>query len=340
MKPVFMRLLALVSLFGMTTSGLLAGDDFAGLSEIAVELAKQVQAAGGKTIAVVDFVDLEGRTSELGRALAEEMTTLLVRNGKPLRVIDRTSLRAILQELRLTEEGLVKRENSRRLAEISGVDVLCTGTLGVVGDRIRVNIKALDTATGTIVAASSLSLERTESADRMLRFEAGSTLSPQKPDVGEYQGQRMTQRLQYLEVSLTSFEILQGGELRATLQFTNVSRTGDGLALCLKAEHSDGIADFWKFFPTATGSVTDEAGNKYRLVEQSGLGFCRTKEDWLILKAGGEARGALSFKSDSRSVPGSVFSLTADLRLVTKVGANQQVSSSALSFSSIRPRGK
>jgi hypothetical protein len=102
------------------------------------------------------------------------------------------------------------------------------------------------------------------------------------------------------------------------------------------------MADFWKFFPTPIGSVTDDRGNKYGYSEQSGLGyFGRDAKDWLILKAGETSTGIISFSPESRSAtPGSVFSLVADLRLVTKNGEQQQVSAPALSFSNIRTKGR
>lgn len=320
-----------------TQMTVLGADEFSGLVQNAADLARQVQTAGGKVVAVVDFVDLQGKPVELGRALAEEMTTLLVREGKPLKVVTRTRIRAILQELKLTEEGVVRRENSRRLGEVSGVDTLFIGTLAPMGDKVRVNIQALSTASGEVIAASSASIERSEAVDRMLRFEAGSSSTTAR-DIGEYQGQRAVQRVQYLEMSLTSFEILSGGEIRATILFANVSRSGDKLAICLAAEGSGGIADYWKFFPALIGTVTDENGNKYRPSGQSGLGFCRTTDDWLIITAGSNATGVLSFRPSQRSTPGTVFSLSAEIRLVSMVSGKQQVSNSTMAFSNIRPK--
>src|SRR5437899_296918 len=53
--------------------------------------------AGKKTVAVVDFTDLQGNVTELGRYLAEEFSTALVEEPRSFDVIDRIHLKVILQ---------------------------------------------------------------------------------------------------------------------------------------------------------------------------------------------------------------------------------------------------
>lgn len=54
--------------------------------------AESLSTAGKKTVAVVDFTDLQENVTELGRFLAEEFGIALVSTGKGFETIDRTHL--------------------------------------------------------------------------------------------------------------------------------------------------------------------------------------------------------------------------------------------------------
>ena len=56
---------------------------------------------GKKSVAVVDFTDLQGNVTELGRYLAEQMSVALALTDQGIEVIDRNHLKAILQENKL-----------------------------------------------------------------------------------------------------------------------------------------------------------------------------------------------------------------------------------------------
>ena len=62
---------------------------------------------GKKSVAVVDFTDLQGNVTELGRYLAEQMSIALALTDKGIEVVDRTHLKAIVQENKLSASGLI-----------------------------------------------------------------------------------------------------------------------------------------------------------------------------------------------------------------------------------------
>src|SRR5437867_8723462 len=68
------------------------------LKPVSASLAGRIAASGRKTVAVVDFTDLQGNVTELGRFLAEKLSVDLVGDAKGFEVIDRTHLKSILQE--------------------------------------------------------------------------------------------------------------------------------------------------------------------------------------------------------------------------------------------------
>jgi len=124
--------------------------------------------AGKKTVAVVDFTDLQGNVTELGRFLAEEFSVALAGSGKGFEVVDRTHLKSIITEHKLSATGLIDPQTARKLGEIAGVEALITGTITPFGDSIRLSVKVLDTETAKMISASSGNIARTKAIEELL----------------------------------------------------------------------------------------------------------------------------------------------------------------------------
>jgi TolB-like protein len=112
-------------------------------------------------VAVVDFTDLQGNVTQLGRYLADELEGALVDTGSGIDLVDRTRLKAILQEYKLASTGLIDPATARKVGNISGAKLLITGTLTPLGNTVRFSIKVLNTTDGRIVAATSGYILRT-----------------------------------------------------------------------------------------------------------------------------------------------------------------------------------
>jgi hypothetical protein len=62
------------------------------ISAITADISQAILQAGKKKVTVLNFTDLEGNTSELGRFLAEEISVGLVIKKKDFSVLDRANL--------------------------------------------------------------------------------------------------------------------------------------------------------------------------------------------------------------------------------------------------------
>ncbi|TRZ92591.1 hypothetical protein D4R89_01065 [bacterium] len=140
-------------------------DEIAGICQ---KLAENIVNAGKKTIAVVDFTDLQGNVTELGRFFAEEYSVGLATTGKAFDVIDRTHLKAILAEHKLAATGIIDPQTARQLGQIAGVDALITGTITPFGDTVRLSVKVLDTNTARILGASAADIAKTKTIEELL----------------------------------------------------------------------------------------------------------------------------------------------------------------------------
>lgn len=145
------------------------------MDTVAGTLAPKLATAARKNVAVVDFTDLQGTPTELGRYLAEELSVALAATSKGFTVIDRTHLKAILQENKLGANGIIDPATARQLGRIAGVDALITGTLTPFGDSVRLSVKVLDTQTVGILAATSADVPKTKAVEELLSRSVGAS---------------------------------------------------------------------------------------------------------------------------------------------------------------------
>jgi TolB-like protein len=144
---------------------------------ISSAISEDIAKAGKKTIAVVDFTDLQGNMTELGRFLAEELSVDLTLSAKGFEVIDRTHLKSILTEHKLSVTGLVDPNTVKKLGQIAGVNAIVTGSVTPFGDSIRVTCKVIATDTAKVIGASKSDIAKTKAIEELLAkgIETGTT---------------------------------------------------------------------------------------------------------------------------------------------------------------------
>jgi curli biogenesis system outer membrane secretion channel CsgG len=217
-------------------------------------VSERLAAAGKRSVAVVDFTDLQGEPTELGRFLAEEISVALVSSSRPLEVVDRTNLKVLLQEHKLAATGLIDPATAKKLGQIAGVDALVTGTLTPFGDTVRLTLKVLDTATARIVAAATAEIPKTKAIEELVARGVGgegasSEREKQKPaTVGmpkpvEWEGLRFT-----LKRCVGS-----GGTVRCDVLVENLTETATGLSVCPTG----------RMCSTPYSYLYDSSGNQY-----------------------------------------------------------------------------
>lgn len=143
---------------------------------LAARLAEELREKGLGAVAVVDFTGLRGEPTELGRYLAEELSTALVQAVQGLedhperprpRVIDRLHLRHILDELELSATGLLDPAETRKIGRVAGVDALVTGSLTSFTDDVRVTVKVLRVGSAELAATDAARLPRTPTIENL-----------------------------------------------------------------------------------------------------------------------------------------------------------------------------
>jgi TolB-like protein len=173
-RSILSLLISLVFLLSDISILLAYEKEIKGLS---ISMAENIAKAGKKTIAVVDFTDLQGNVTELGRFISEEFSVALAGAGKGFEVVDRTHLESIIAEHKLSATGIIDPQTARKLGQIAGIDAIITGTITPFGDSVRLSIKILDTATAKVIGASSGDIAKTKAIEEPLAkgIEGGPT---------------------------------------------------------------------------------------------------------------------------------------------------------------------
>ncbi len=145
------------------------------IENISKSMADKIADAGKKKVAVVDFTDLQGNVTELGRFIAEKFSVSLLIAKKGFTVIDRTHLNALLKEHKLSAKGLIDPATARKLGKIAGADALVTGSLTPFGDSVEITVKLMDTETAALIDANSGNIPMIDAIKKMMETGVGSS---------------------------------------------------------------------------------------------------------------------------------------------------------------------
>ncbi len=108
-------------------------------------------------IAIIEFSDLDGDVSNLGRYISEEITTRLYKT-KRFQVLERELLAKVMEEHKLNLSGLIDESTAVEVGAILGVDAIGTGTISDLGRFVKVNARMISTERGSIFAAASVEI--------------------------------------------------------------------------------------------------------------------------------------------------------------------------------------
>lgn len=164
---VFLIGALLVSLLILSSYSAMAYDKE--INSISKSIAEKIATAGKKKVTVIDFTDLQGNVTELGRFLAEEFSLALVEAGKGYEVVDRNNLKVIIKEQEPSSRGPTGSQlTTPQIYREAGIDALITGTITPFSDSIRITIKILDITTAKIIGAARGNIARTKDLEELL----------------------------------------------------------------------------------------------------------------------------------------------------------------------------
>ncbi len=141
-----------------------------GIDGITNEIAASIPSGKTTTVAVVDFNDLQGNVTKLGRYVSEELITRLFQDRR-FKVIERGLLEKAIEELKFNTTDLVNPDAAQQLGKVLGAEALVTGTLTDIGRLVKMNARMIRVETGEVLGAASSQIIKTVSVEDMMKKE-------------------------------------------------------------------------------------------------------------------------------------------------------------------------
>lgn len=254
MRKIFLATI-LVWIFTLSNSNLTFAYEKE-IKNLCSDMAERIHKEGKRTIAVVDFVDLQGNVTELGRFLAEEFSVNLADAGKGFEVVDRTHLKTLLKEHKLAESGIIDPSTAKKLGQIAGVDVLVTGTITPFGDSVRLSVKILGIATAKVIGASSCDIPKTKAISELIDKPIEGLPGPSGPS-GPSPTPKYSVKVQDFTFQLIDAKI-GGDSLICNILITNNAPIDRELAMLIK--------ELW-IASKSDSFIIDNFGNRYDVRE-------------------------------------------------------------------------
>jgi len=196
-------------------------------------------------IAIIEFSDIQGNVTNLGRYLAEELTTRLYLTGE-FEVVERQLLNKILLEHQLTLSGIIDKNSAVELGKILGVGAIATGSITDLGSNVKVNARLISTESGKVFSVASVKIFKDDTIRKLLK----QTVNP----AGLVKKQ--VQANPVIEERGLRFELTNAGIIgcKATVQIKITNLTEDDI------EYGFIIGFDNKKFTTM---IYDDSGNEY-----------------------------------------------------------------------------
>jgi TolB-like protein len=109
------------------------------------------------TVAVLDFLNVDGSQSVLGRYFAEQTGHYLAKRPQ-ITLVERTQIDRLVGELDFSSSGYVSDVSAVELGSMLGASAVVLGTLIKVGRKVEVHMKTIDTRTGAVLSSGSTEL--------------------------------------------------------------------------------------------------------------------------------------------------------------------------------------
>ena len=139
------------------------------VERIAQEIIRKAEKFAIKRVAVVEFLDIEGKSTRQGKLLAERLTTKLVASER-LEVIERSQLNKVLQELKLSLSGIEDVKSAKKIGKILDVEAIVSGTIVDLKEKMEVNARMINTETGKIMAAVTVRGKKERFEEKVSKF--------------------------------------------------------------------------------------------------------------------------------------------------------------------------
>jgi TolB-like protein len=237
----------------------LAQDFRTGIEQLASQLSKSGLEGRQLRVAVADFPDLQGVTSDLGRFVASRLTTRLAQSPK-FSVIERQRLGQVLAELRFGMSDLVDPTKAKQLGRMAGVEGIVVGTVSDLGNQVDLDARLIDIETNRMLLTATATISKDQVVMQMLERGRQDALRPGTQDPSPL-------------IPATTIRKSVGTETEGFLFRPGVCRSTAGKLICSISFTNTGTERELVIYGqnyTPASRLIDNRGNQYRVTIRIG----------------------------------------------------------------------
>jgi TonB family protein len=177
------------------------------LDDLAARLAPEIEKAGVKSVAVIDFVAADQNPTDLGWYLANKLSDSLITKGAAPTVVDR----ARLQQVGLATNASLSPNTLKQIGTTTGADAILSGKIEITPEKYLLTITLLKIVDGSVVASTTHSLPHSRVLDLLSPSGANAaTIKPTRAGVSgvgvptcAYSGRARISQTQTVELLVT-----------------------------------------------------------------------------------------------------------------------------------------
>ena len=273
------------------------------LTKLTEDLASQIKDKGNKKVTVLDFTDLDGNSTEIGKYVADQLTVNFVMKKRDFSILDRAHLKKIMDEHKLTASGLVDPDNAKKLGQFAGVDAMIFGKVVPVGDNVNITVTIVTTDTAVMEGGGKAKFLQDDTVRQLASKPAAETAVTEPAEKPTKDPQKIVKTLGDLSVALQSLTIVNGSQYLLTMTLSNTNPR-KSVWVALNAENPVGplIASITAENALQFGSQSSLVSGIEVAVSQGITAFYGHATE---IKPGASTDATVTFSSRKEPVPGN-----------------------------------
>jgi len=102
------------------------------------------------------------KSKELGKTLRDIMERIIVKSSQIFYLVERENLKEILEEIALSQTGVIDEDQIVTSRNLVGAGALITGTISDLKDKFDISLRIINVSSGTVVAVEKIQVEQNE----------------------------------------------------------------------------------------------------------------------------------------------------------------------------------
>ncbi len=137
------------------------------LDQLVTQIINTLSDNNKSKIAIIEFSDIERNITNLGRYVAEELTTKLYRTNQ-FEIVERQLMNKLIQEQNLSLHGYIDIDTEVGVGKVLGVEAIVSGSITDLGKSIKINARLISPESGKVFSVASVKIFKNDTVRKLL----------------------------------------------------------------------------------------------------------------------------------------------------------------------------